>query len=647
MNVIRRSVQSMKEMFGQSSSHVDNEYSRLYEEFCQRQKTTKKIKKDVETLVKQTHALTSTINKLAENFGSVFRGGEYHDLSKNLKDMADVLEANTSKAFEINVEAQVVQTAVEYLRKSGSINQLLKKRKNLLADVNIHRDRLSALQNEQSKDPLKFPKQVEVLNDARTKFYEADAIAKTNMATHGINHYHAMGDLSQQLFGNLMQYGDNLRDSVSLVTQTLCSYKIQEIGSPDKVMDNSPRADAFSPPPLPLATAPPIPTFNRSDKISFGKRRVLIITSNEGGGHAAATRAIKDALPQDGYEIQTVLPTEEIPCSDMYNVLMKKGQFKALGVLVRMQGTAEAFVMGKPRKTVAREIDAFKPHLIISVIPVMTKVIMNLAKERNIPMLVVPTDLTFDHFFCNIKSGVPPTFRVAIPFADVEDKKIMIKSRGFKEGNFVVTGYPLRQEFGSANQQLQERYHAIQRELQIGPNDKVVVIMIGAQGAEQQTLHYISQIVRNAWQICSVEFNTHIVAMCGANEKLQRIISGIATIEGIKLHAIPKVDASYVSALLKHANAFISKPGGSSVNESLALGVYTLYDDASTEGLWWEGANMRYAVDRNNGEVITSDFSTQVRTVIRKGQQHQAVECPGRNFKQNIISLVDSMTSAH
>jgi UDP-N-acetylglucosamine:LPS N-acetylglucosamine transferase len=376
------------------------------------------------------------------------------------------------------------------------------------------------------------------------------------------------------------------------------------------------------------------------------KKRVLIMSSDEGGGHLAATRALKKTL-ESTCDIVVFKPTKYIVGTEMYNTFMQSGNYTALKALVTMQPLMDTMVNASLFTKVVKEteakIDKVKPHLVISVIPVLNFVTLRICEERNIPMLVIPTDLTFKHFFNKIDSP-PANFRVAVPFEEMHDQEDLIYKKHFEDNHFVVSGYPLREEFGSPDEKLSEKYQEIQQEIGFNPGDKVVVIMMGAQGSTSTTLKYVRKIARS-YRLWSRKRQLHVMVMCGQNFELVRTVSTIKTFWGVKLHALERKDALYVASLLRFADVFVSKPGGSSVNEALCSGIHTLYDPTSANAIYWEKYNMNYCIQKGAGEKIHGrSFVTQLKYVLDKRQRNnQMSHCPGRRFNINIANLVQKM----
>jgi UDP-N-acetylglucosamine:LPS N-acetylglucosamine transferase len=372
------------------------------------------------------------------------------------------------------------------------------------------------------------------------------------------------------------------------------------------------------------------------------KKRVLVIYSNGGGGHVSAKNACQAALNAD-YEVHTVDPTASIPCEDMFNQFMKKGNFFAASLLVKMQYTAEWIApLLASQRMIKNAINNIQPHLIISVIPLHNYYTLSYATSKNIPMFLVPTDITFMHFLYFIKNP-PPSFKVLVPFGDLPDVATLINKHGFTKDNFVVTGYPLRSEFSAPAEEIEQQWKTISGELGVAPKDKVITVMMGAQGSAKHSIQYVTRILKDTARVCNAEFRVHLVVMCGENQTLRRQLEAISTISHLKIHALGRKDGGYVSALLHHTHAFCTKPGGSSVNEAMCAEVFTVFEDDSAKCIWWEHDNMMYSVNHGYGEVVDKrHFGAQLKRALRRTTRPSIENCPGRRFNLNLQNLVQT-----
>ncbi|KAL0489054.1 processive diacylglycerol beta-glucosyltransferase [Acrasis kona] len=402
-------------------------------------------------------------------------------------------------------------------------------------------------------------------------------------------------------------------------------------------------------------------TFNKTkpltniDTLVSKKKRILIVSSNGGGGHMSASRAIQDAV-QDEYDTKIITPCDNIPGGDaLFNKYMKKGHLKKIKVLISLQSFADVDLSGSIACALDQELGTYKPQLVISVMPVANYETYILSKKHNIPFLVVPTDLKFDHFFNFLKNPLDD-LKVALPFEDT-DVTETIRKRKFHQHNFVVTGYPLRPEFGEPSDQLRDEFDNIRSELNILDKEKIVVVMMGAQGSMKDTMRYINSIRNNPRMITIKEKQTvHILVMCGNNDDLRYIVSKAKVNKPfadlfsknkharVKIHALGKKSAKQVAALLRFSNVFVSKPGGSSVNEALASEIFTLFDNRSGKYIQWEKENSTYAYQKGCSEEIRMPkFPKQLRRALERRERPCVRSCPGRTFAENIRKQVSLM----
>jgi UDP-N-acetylglucosamine:LPS N-acetylglucosamine transferase len=378
-----------------------------------------------------------------------------------------------------------------------------------------------------------------------------------------------------------------------------------------------------------------------------GKQRILIFTDPGGGGHMAASRAAKDIL-NDKYEIRVITPLMQLPLISSYNVNQRKGNVLTLRLLTKLQPLGEFLVTHfSIRKLITSELLAYKPDLIISVIPLVNRLTQDIlvSHKLNTPLLVLTTDLEARHFFLGV-SYPGPLVKVSLPFDDETLRKPL---RGIlADENFISLGFPLRPEFGISSEERQPKIEAIREELGIQESDKTVVIMMGAQGAGKAITKYSKKIARSS--MGSENQKIHIVALCGKNEKLKFKTEATANPKNpnVVIHALGVKEGDYVAALMHFADVLVSKPGGASTNEAFASELYTLYHtDKSPFGkeilLPWEEGNMNYSVQKNWGERIKKkEFINQLQSALSKPRL-KIETCEGRNFKKNLLDYVETL----
>lgn len=344
----------------------------------------------------------------------------------------------------------------------------------------------------------------------------------------------------------------------------------------------------------------------------------------------------------DKYKLKVIEPFSEMSGDSLFNKFQREGNHQLLQALTNMQQVAETVICPIQVKPVMiKALEEFDPDLVISVFPVANSMTWEILKEQGeIPMLVLVTDLECRHFFNNMKEP-GPRFKVALAFDD-EGLKEPLRDK-FNDENFVITGYPLRPDFGVSAVEQAEQIQAIEEELGIGKDDAVVLIMMGAQGVGDAVAHRARQIATSTNEFGK---KVHVIALCGSNQELQQkteAVKNISTNPDVNIVALGRKDGAYIAALMRRGNAIITKPGGSSTNEAIAEEIYSLFHSEGVKAVRWEEGNMLYSINKQWGEEIEEDhFVEQVAAAIARPRL-VIKECPGRAFDQNLQAIVQHM----
>ncbi|MBI2811142.1 MAG: hypothetical protein HYX67_09980 [Candidatus Melainabacteria bacterium] len=372
--------------------------------------------------------------------------------------------------------------------------------------------------------------------------------------------------------------------------------------------------------------------------------KVLILTENGGGGHITASTGVEAVLKEGGYQTEVYKPLEKLTLDKKFNDYFQEGQWKKLQFLTLLQQPFEVFApLTNVRVDLVRKVKDFQPDLIISVFPVANRMTWGIAKGRETPMLVLPTDLKAGHFFHGIVNP-GKNFKIGLPFDDPALKKALSQNF-FKEKNFEITGFPLRPEFGLSREELAKDIAAIRTELNIADGDKIAVIMMGARGAGDTVLEYSKKLLTGARK--PEGGRLHIVALCGKNEELLEKVKAIgrnSSKSGAVVHPVGFKDARFMAGLLRLSDVLVSKPGGSTTNEALASEIFTLFHKPEVLFPWEEG-NMNYAKDRHAGEMIQPEHFLDQFNKALVAEKPVIPNVPGREFKTNLLRVVSKMIS--
>lgn len=366
------------------------------------------------------------------------------------------------------------------------------------------------------------------------------------------------------------------------------------------------------------------------------KKKILVLTNGGGGGHLASAEAVKKALGEF-FKVKIDHSFDEMGGNQLFNTFQKGGNLGFLEVLTHLQPIAESTIAPiQVRPVLIDQIEKFKPDLIISVFPIANKMTWEIAKEAGIPMLVLTTDIEARHFFRGLDHP-GNDFHIGLPFSDRLVTGPL--SHQFDEENFDIIGYPLREAFGKKTKDMQEKIDEIRLELGIAEEDKVVLIMMGAQGVGTAVEDYSKAIANHK---NSFKEKIHVIALCGGEEKKESTLKACDghTNPSVTVHALGRKDGEYIAALMRMGNLLISKPGGSTVNEAIASKIYTLFNDEANEALPWEAGNMAFAIAKGFGEEIDPEtFLEQVEAALNRPRP-ASIECPGKKFGINLMNTV-------
>eukprot|EP00240_Pyramimonas_obovata_P005578 CAMPEP_0118934208 /NCGR_PEP_ID=MMETSP1169-20130426/13697_1 /TAXON_ID=36882 /ORGANISM="Pyramimonas obovata, Strain CCMP722" /LENGTH=341 /DNA_ID=CAMNT_0006877085 /DNA_START=146 /DNA_END=1168 /DNA_ORIENTATION=- len=191
-----------------------------------------------------------------------------------------------------------------------------------------------------------------------------------------------------------------------------------------------------------------------------GVKRVLVMMSDTGGGHRASAEALSGAFEElyggkfkvyivDMWKHHTRWPV--CTFGDSYNFMVKhpwmwRFQFRATEpgfVNKPLLGAASAYT----RKEMGAAFEKYRPHLVVSVHPLLQNIPLDVIRARvkaklmpPTPFATVVTDLTECH----------PTWfhsKVTACFVPTEVCKKQALSLGLKESQLVMHGLPIRPQF--------------------------------------------------------------------------------------------------------------------------------------------------------------------------------------------------------
>lgn len=407
----------------------------------------------------------------------------------------------------------------------------------------------------------------------------------------------------------------------------------QRVQALEEALRNVAGADAV--PRLPTPPPAPVP-----------RPKVVVVSLSAGGGHDAAARAIIDALG-DGYEVKVVHPFDD--GVEAYNAAQTHTPPQFLDLFGYMQRITNMLnqVVGVSDALYGETLDAIfaaeNPALVVSTAPMENATTLRAARRHGCPMVVVPTDLQFAHFVETIHD-VGNDFKLLLPFAHTRGQAGHLPDHAV-----AVTGYPVRREFTTEGRADALAHPSrILQDLGIAPNDRLVLVMMGARGSGEDVIVADAQDLANALPDAAGEQTgrIHVAVLRGHNAHIDERLQPLAQSSRdahVPVHVLGPRDAGDVAALMEKADVLITKPGGSTVNEALAANLPMIFH-SEVPVVHWELGNATYATEHGMAQWVARDaLAATIAETLRRGRPQHMQECPSRDFPAHLRAAVQEV----
>ena len=296
-----------------------------------------------------------------------------------------------------------------------------------------------------------------------------------------------------------------------------------------------------------------------------GRKRIAILTLSVGSGHVRAAEVIQAAL-LDGAENLEVRTLDAIELArpwfrwvyvepywwmlrhapGLWRRLFERRQQKA------HRSTAPHWVFRRGCVEVFRQLQAFAPNLVIAT-EIGAAEIAALGKREgwfNSPILAVQTDFQTE----------PPWVQREIDVYGVasEEAKEQLIGWGVSPNRIVLCGIPVDPAFALAFDK-----DEVRQALGLAPHRPVVLVMGGGMGPVP-----LDQVVMSL-ERCRLPLQTLVVS--GRDREMKARLENLRGRVALDLHIFGWSDN--IPELMTAADLLISKPGGVTVAESLAVGI--------------------------------------------------------------------------
>jgi UDP-N-acetylglucosamine:LPS N-acetylglucosamine transferase len=340
--------------------------------------------------------------------------------------------------------------------------------------------------------------------------------------------------------------------------------------------------------------------------------KILIISSDTGGGHRSAAAAIvagvQSFLESESYAVRVVKAIEEshhltAKLVRLYNWILRNRQhwMKYFYWCVNhIRPETQEFFHRRCIGYVANLFERWCPHIVVSVHPLTQHLFARVLKELKladrVPLVSVVTDPCYGFWkgwACN---------DVTLYLVASEDARRQLIDYGVAPAKIKISGMPVHPKFCYPGE---EAAQAARSALGLDPEKFTVFVNAGWAGGGNIPLIF-RELVRG-------ELDVQAIFLAGKNEELRAAAESIALDAPFPIKVIGYSDE--IEKLMSAANVMISKLGGLTTFEALACRV-PIIADVITEPMPQEAGTANLIAERGAGVMLKR--SIDVVPVVRR-----------------------------
>jgi len=351
--------------------------------------------------------------------------------------------------------------------------------------------------------------------------------------------------------------------------------------------------------------------------------KILIISSDTGGGHRSAAQAISDGLNKfwtsESVAVRTIKAVEEShhitdKLVNLYNWTLKNKQhwMKYLYWLInRFRPETREFFHRRCLGYVRELFDRWCPHVVVSVHPLTQHIFARVLKELNlaetIPLVTVVTDPCYG-FWRGWACDDVRLYLVA-----TEEARQQLIDYGVAPQRIKVSGMPVHPKFEMPDERAAQ---AARQALGLDAEKFTVFVNAGFIGGGNIP-HIFRELIRG-------ELPIQAIFLAGHNQELKLEADKIAAASKFPVKVIGYSDQ--VEKLMRAADVMISKLGGLTTFEALACRV-PIIADAITPPMPQELGAVKLLATRGAGVVLqqASDIVPVVRRMVNDARYYAAM----------------------
>src|SRR5216684_1586090 len=378
--------------------------------------------------------------------------------------------------------------------------------------------------------------------------------------------------------------------------------------------------------------------------------KILIISSDTGGGHRSAAAAIVAGIESfvkgESYAIRVVRAVEESAAIAarlvrIYNWLLRNKQHWMkyyYWAINRVRPETREFFHSRSIVYVRGLFERWCPHIVVSVHPltqhIFARVLRELKLADRIPLVTVVTDPYYGFW----KGWACDDVRLYLVASD--DARRQLIDYGIAPERIKVSGMPVHPKFSFPGD---DAARIARTSLGLDPEKFTVFLNAGWEGGGNIPLIF-RELVRG-------ELDVQAIFLAGKNEALKTEAETVAAQARFPVKVIGYSDE--VEQLMRAANVMISKLGGLSTFEALASGV-PIIADGTTVPMPQEASTVNLIVKGGAAVLLqrASDIVPVVRRMIEDSKHYAALRAATitiavPNATRRIVEEITSLIPAN
>ena len=351
--------------------------------------------------------------------------------------------------------------------------------------------------------------------------------------------------------------------------------------------------------------------------------KILIISSDTGGGHRSAAAAIvagvQNFFAGESYAVRVVRAVEEshhltAKLVALYNWLLRNKQhwMKYYYWLInRVRPETREFFQSRCIGYCREQFERWCPHIVVSVHPLTQHIFARVLKEldlaKRIPLVTVVTDPCYG-FWKGWACDDVQLYLVAS-----SDAKEQLIDYGIPPERIKISGMPVHPKFSYPGEQAAR---VARQAIGLDPEKFTVFVNAGWEGGGN-----IPEIFR---ELINGQLDVQAIFLAGRNEELRATAESMAAEATFPIKVIGYSD--HVEQLMSAANVMISKLGGLTTFEALACRL-PIIADAITTPMPQEIGTANLIIKRGAGILLSQakDIVPVVRRMVEDTAHYSAM----------------------